>query len=159
MDQEPPFFGGRPPHRNGRCGSHVILDHNRTPRNFRALESGQHADGDNPLCGDRVTVYVRVAEGVITEATFQGVDCAIFTASASLMTEVVQGKTVAELDVLCQQVHDLVSAGPDVADDDLGELSALAGVRQFPVRAKCAMLPWHTLRAAAHDDSAVVSTE
>ena len=137
----------------------VIRDHNRKPRNFRSLEGGQHADGNNPLCGDRVTVYVRVADGVITEAAFQGVGCAIFTASASLMTETVQGKTVAELDALCQQVHDLVSAGPGAADDDLGELSALAGVRQFPVRAKCALLPWHTLRAAAHHDSAIVSTE
>jgi len=137
----------------------VILDHNRAPRNFRVLDGGQCADGNNPLCGDRVTVYVRVVDGIITDATFQGVGCAIFTASASLMTEAVRGKTVAELNALCERVHGLVSAGPGTATDTLGKLSALAGVRQFPVRAKCAMLPWHALRAAAHRDGSVVSTE
>jgi nitrogen fixation NifU-like protein len=137
----------------------VILDHNRQPRNVRALEGGRRADGNNPLCGDRVTVYVHVADDVITEVAFQGTGCAIFRASASLMTESVTGRTVAEADALCQRVHDLVTALPAAPIDDLGPVSALAGVRQFPVRVRCALLPWRTLRAAAQDRDEVVSTE
>lgn len=138
----------------------VILDHYRRPRNFGPLVDGaRHAEGNNPLCGDRVSVYVRVSEDIITEATFDGVGCAICIASASLMTEAVRGKTIAEVDRWSQRVHDLVTAAPGARVDDLGAVAALAGVRQFPVRVPCALLPWHTLRAAAHEDDKVASTE
>jgi nitrogen fixation NifU-like protein len=138
----------------------VILDHNKRPRNFRALEGGRTAEGNNPLCGDRVTVYLRVdAAGVITEATFQGFGCAIAKASASLMTDSVRGKTVAEADALFERVHRMMTAPPAAPIEDLGVLSALAGVRQFPVRVKCATLPWQTLLAAAVARGDIASTE
>jgi nitrogen fixation NifU-like protein len=138
----------------------VVVDHYRRPRNVgRLVDGAQHADGDNPLCGDRITVYVRVSGRVITGATFEGAGCAICVASASLMTETVRGKTIAEVDRLGQRVSDLVTGAPGAPVDDLGELTALAGVRQFPVRAKCALLPWHALRAAIHGHDKVVSTE
>jgi nitrogen fixation protein NifU and related proteins len=137
----------------------VILDHNRSPRNRRAIAGGRSAEGNNPLCGDRITVYVRVADGVIADASFEGVGCAIFTASASLMTESVKGRMVAEVDTMCERIHDLVTATPDAPSDEIGPLSALAGVRQFPVRARCAFLPWQALRAAVHGRDQMVSTE
>ena len=137
----------------------VILDHNRRPRNFRALDGGRRAEGDNPLCGDHVVVYLRVNGGVITEAAFQGFGCAIARASASLMTDSVKGKTVAEADELFQRFHRLVTSPPGAPVEDLGALSTLAGVRQFPVRVKCATLPWRTLQAAAEARDEVVSTE
>ena len=137
----------------------LVLDHNKRPRNFRALAGGRRADGDNPLCGDHLVVYVRVDEGIITEATFQGFGCAIARASASLMTESVRGKTVAEAGELFQRFHRLVTSPPGAAVDDLGALSTLAAVRQFPVRVKCATLPWRTLQAAAEARDEVVSTE
>jgi len=137
----------------------VILDHNRRPRNFRALDDGRRAEGDNPLCGDHVVVYLRVDEGIITEATFQGFGCAIARASASLMTDCVKGKTLAEADELCQRVQRLVTSPPGAPVEDLGALSTLAGVRQFPVRIKCATLPWRTLQAAAESRDDIVSTE
>ena len=137
----------------------VILDHNKRPRNFRALEGGRRAEGDNPLCGDHVVVYVRVDEGIITEATFQGFGCAIFKASASLMTDSVKGKTVAEAEALFRSVQRLVTSPSGAPVDDLGELSTLAAVRRFPVRVKCATLPWRTLQAAAEARDEVVSTE
>jgi len=137
----------------------VILDHHRRPRNFRALADGRRAEGSNALCGDRITVYARVAEHVITEATFEGAGCAICIASASMMTEIVRGKTIAQVDVLSQRVQDLITAPPGAPVNELGPLAALAGVRQFPVRAKCALLPWRTLHAAAHENDNVVSTE
>jgi nitrogen fixation NifU-like protein len=137
----------------------AILDHNKRPRNFRALDGGRRAEGDNPLCGDRVVVYVRVDEGIITEATFQGFGCAIARASASMMTDSVKGKTVAEANELFERVHRLVTSPPGAPIDDLGALSTLAAVRQFPVRVKCATLPWRTLLAAAEASDEVVSTE
>ena len=137
----------------------TILDHNRHPRNFRALDGARHAEGHNPLCGDRLTVYVRVDGGVITEATFQGFGCAIATASASLMTDSVKGKTVAEAGDLSERFHRMVTSPPGAPVEDLGALSTLAAVRQFPVRAKCATLPWRTLQAAAEALDDVVSTE
>ena len=137
----------------------VILDHNKNPRNFRALDGGRSAEGDNPLCGDHVVVYVRVDEGIITEATFQGFGCAIARASASLMTDSVRGKTVAEADDLFQRFHRLVTSPPGAPVEDLGALSTLAGVRRFPVRVKCAMLPWRTLQAAAEARDGIVCTE
>ncbi len=137
----------------------VILDHNRRPRNFRAIEGGRRAGGYNPLCGDKLTVYLRLDGDRITEAAFQGSGCAISKASASLMTDAVKGKTLAEADALFERFHHMVTAAPDAPVDELGKLSVLAGVRQFPVRVKCATLAWHTLRAAAEAREAIVSTE
>ena len=137
----------------------VILDHNRRPRNFRALQAGQKAEGFNPLCGDRITVYLNVDNGVIKEVAFQGSGCAISKASASLMTESVKGKTVAEAQSLFERFQQMITAAADASVDDLGKLTVLAGVRQFPVRVKCASLAWHTLRAAVDARNDVVSTE
>jgi nitrogen fixation protein NifU and related proteins len=137
----------------------VILDHYRRPRNVGPLVDAHHADGHNPLCGDRVTVYVSLSGLFVAEATFEGSGCAICVASASLMTESVRGRTVAEVDRLAGQVHDLVAAAPGAPVSDLGALAALAGVRQFPVRAKCALLPWRALSAAIHEQGQVTSTE
>ena len=129
--------------------SGVILDHNKHPRNCRRLKPARHAVGYNPLCGDRVTVYLRVESGVIRDAAFEGIACAIATASASLMTENVTGKTLADAERLLERVQQMVTAAGSDAFEELGELSALAGVRQHPARVKCAMLAWQTLRAAA----------
>lgn len=137
----------------------VILDHNRRPRNFRTLDAGQKAEGFNPLCGDRITVYLTVAGGVIADVAFQGSGCAISKASASLMTESVKGRTVAEAQALFERFQQMITAPADAPVDDLGKLTVLAGVRQFPVRVKCASLAWHTLRAAANAPGDVVSTE
>jgi nitrogen fixation NifU-like protein len=137
----------------------VILDHNRRPRNFRAIDSGQHAEGYNPLCGDRVTVYLRVANGRVEDVSFQGSGCAISRASASLMTDSVKGKTVEEAGRLFERFHRMITQEPGEGVDDLGKLTVLGGVRQFPVRVKCASLPWHTLRAALDARGDVVSTE
>lgn len=137
----------------------VILDHNKRPRNFRRLEGGCKAEGSNPLCGDRLTVYLRIANGTIQDAAFQGFGCAIAIASASLMTESVKGKTVAGAQALFERFLQMVTAPAEALVDDLGELSALVGVRQFPVRVKCATLPWQALRSAAAARVEVVSTE
>jgi nitrogen fixation NifU-like protein len=136
----------------------VILDHNRRPRNFRAIERGQKAEGYNPLCGDRLTVYLRVENGRIEDASFQGSGCAISKASASLMTESVKGKTLEEAEALFERFRRMLTQEPDGVDG-LGKLSVLAGVRQFPIRVKCATLAWHALRSAAATPGAVVSTE
>ena len=137
----------------------LILDHNKRPRNVRTLEGACKAEGSNPLCGDRLTVSLRIANGTIQDAAFQGFGCAIAMASASLMTESVKGKTVAEAGALFERFLQMITAPADAPVDDLGELSAFAGVRQFPVRVKCATLPWQTLRAAAAARVEVVSTE
>ena len=137
----------------------VILDHNRRPRNFRALDAGRKAEGFNPLCGDRLTVYLRVNEGVIADVGFQGTGCAISKASASLMTESVKGKTVADALALFNRFQHMITASPESPVDQLGKLTVLAGVRQFPIRVKCATLGWHTLRAALDSHDEVVSTE
>jgi nitrogen fixation NifU-like protein len=137
----------------------AILDHNKKPRNFRTLDGGRQAEGYNPLCGDRLTVFLRVHDGVIEDAAFQGFGCAIAKASASLMTESVKGKTVLEAERLFERFQNMITAPDEVSDVDLGVLSALAGVRRFPVRVKCATLPWETLRAAAAARDEIVSTE
>jgi nitrogen fixation NifU-like protein len=137
----------------------VILDHNRRPRNFRALQGGRKAEGYNPLCGDRLTVYLQVEDGVIKDVAFQGSGCAISKASASLMTDMVKGKTVAEADALFDRFHRMITGSADEPVTDLGKLAVLGGVRQFPVRVKCASLAWHTLRAAVEARDEVVSTE
>jgi nitrogen fixation protein NifU and related proteins len=137
----------------------VILDHNRQPRNFRPLDAGRKAEGFNPLCGDHLTVYLRVDDGVITDVGFQGAGCAISKASASLMTDSIKGKSVADAMQLIERFQHMVTAPPTDLVRGLGKLDALAGVCQFPVRVKCATLAWHTLRAALDSPDAVVSTE
>jgi nitrogen fixation NifU-like protein len=138
----------------------VILDHNRRPRNFRVIHDGRHAEGYNPLCGDRLTVYLRVENGRIQDASFQGSGCAISKASASLMTDSVKGRTVEEAEALFDRFHRMITrAADDPVEDDLGKLSVLAGVRAFPMRVKCATLAWHAMRAAADARGEVVSTE
>lgn len=137
----------------------VILDHNRRPRNFRRIEgSSHHAEGYNPLCGDRVSVFVRVEADRIADVAFEGSGCAISKASASLMTDRLKGCTVEEARRLFEQFHRMITTPPDQSVEDLGKLSALAGVREFPVRVKCASLAWHTLKAAL-DKEEITSTE
>ena len=126
----------------------TILDHNRRPRNFRAIEGAPNAEGHNPLCGDRVTVYVRVEDDVVTDAGFQGTGCAITMASASLMTESVKGNTVADVRALSDRLQRMLAMAPGSPVDHLGALTALAGVRQFPIRVKCATLAWQALQDA-----------
>ncbi|MCW5943101.1 MAG: SUF system NifU family Fe-S cluster assembly protein [Fimbriimonadaceae bacterium] len=127
----------------------VILDHNRRPRNFGAMEpSDGHAEGHNPLCGDCVTVFVKTDGERIVDVTFTGNGCAISTASASMMTEAVTGKTVAEALALFDEVQGAVRGDAEPDDESLGEIAALCGVKDYPMRVKCATLAWHTLKAA-----------
>jgi len=136
----------------------VILDHNRRPRNFGPLpEANRRAEGHNPLCGDQVTVYLDVDEGVLRGITFQGAGCAISTASASLMTEALKGRTVEEARTLFAGFHALLTG--EGAGEDLGKLAAFSGVGEYPMRVKCATLPWHTLKAALDQQDQPVSTE
>lgn len=136
----------------------VILDHNRRPRNFHVMDgSTGHAVGHNPLCGDQVTVWVAVRDGLVTDVSFQGSGCAISTASASVMTEVLRGKTVAEAERLYHAFHDLVTEGGE--GEDLGKLAVFAGVGQYPARVKCASLAWHTVHAALTGEAETISTE
>lgn len=141
----------------------VILDHSKKPRNYRVLEGADHrAEGYNPLCGDRVTIYLKVQNGKIDELSFQGSGCAISTSSASLLTEILKGKTLDEADALFEKFHALVTggAGSQLAEDDsLGKLAVFSGVAEFPIRVKCATLAWHTLRSALRDDKDTVTTE
>ena len=139
----------------------VILDHNRRPHNFRVIEgSTAKQEGYNPLCGDRLTLYLTLDGDVITDAAFQGQGCAISKASASLMTDAIKGKTVVEARDLFEHFHAMITSDPDTQQEDMGKLSVLAGVREFPTRIKCASLAWHTMKAAvAHETDAPVSTE
>jgi nitrogen fixation NifU-like protein len=139
----------------------VILDHNRRPHNFRAIAAASaKQEGYNPLCGDRLTLYLTLDGEVIKDAAFQGSGCAISKASASLMTDAVKGKTVAEARELFEQFHSMITSDPDTPPADLGKLSVFAGVREYPTRIKCASLAWHTMKAAvAHETDAPVSTE
>ena len=139
----------------------VILDHNRRPRNFRVIDPASRTqEGYNPLCGDRLTLYVTLDGDRIADIAFQGSGCAISKASASLMTEALKGKTVAEARALFEQFHDMVTASAENAPPDLGKLAVLAGVREFPTRVKCASLAWHTMKAAVSDAAdAPVTTE
>ena len=138
----------------------VILDHNKRPRNFRVIDEARRAEGFNPLCGDRLTVYLKIHDGRIQDASFQGSGCAISKASASLMTDSIKGKTLEEVEALFQRFHGMITRAPeDPVDERLGKLSVFAGVRQFPVRVKCASLAWHTLHSAITEDHGVVSTE
>jgi nitrogen fixation protein NifU and related proteins len=127
----------------------VILDHNKRPRNFRVPDPvNRKAEGYNPLCGDKITVFLYVDGETIKDLAFQGTGCAISKASASMMTDALKGRTVAEANALFDRFHRMVTTPPDQGVEDLGKLSALAGVREFPVRVKCASLAWHTLKAA-----------
>ncbi len=138
----------------------VILDHNRRPHNFRAIEGATKQEGYNPLCGDRLTLYVAIEGGVIKDVAFQGSGCAISKASASLMTDALKGKTTVEARALFDQFHAMITSDHTGPAADLGKLSVLAGVREFPARIKCASLAWHTMKAAvAHETDAPVSTE
>jgi nitrogen fixation protein NifU and related proteins len=139
----------------------VVLDHGKRPRNFREVQGANHrAQGHNPLCGDQLTVTVKVEGGVIRDIGFQGQGCAISRASASLMTGAVKDRTREEAEQLFEQVHKLVTEGPaDVNTEVLGKLTVLSGVSEFPARVKCASLAWHTLRAALRGEGEPVSTE
>ena len=132
----------------------VIVDHNRSPRNFRAMADATcTAAGHNPLCGDQLTLYLKLRDGVIEDVSFQGSGCAISVASASLMTEILKGRSVAEATRLFDKFHALVTDTGDESDPELGKLAALAGVRQYPSRIKCAVLSWHAMNAALHGES------
>jgi nitrogen fixation protein NifU and related proteins len=135
----------------------LILDHSRRPRNFRALPHCEHvAQGDNPICGDNYTLYADLEGDVVRDIGFQGSGCAISKASASLLTEILKGKTVGEVRTMFGKVHDMVTTGHSSAS--LGKVAALAGVHKFPARVKCAILPWHAI-VAAIEGQGVVSTE
>ncbi len=140
----------------------VILDHNKKPRNFGVLEDADcRADGNNPLCGDKLTVYLKLDHDIVTDIRFDGMGCAISTASASLMTESVRGKKREEIDAIFARFHDLVTKAPGEVTDgsDLGKLGVFSGVREYPVRVKCATLSWHTLQAALDESGEITTTE
>lgn len=142
----------------------VILDHNKRPRNFGALRDATHrAHGDNPLCGDKVTIFLALENGRVADVRFEGSGCAISTASASLMTEAIKGKTEAELRAMFNRFHAAMTDDDDAEAaatlSELDKLAVLAGVREFPIRVKCATLPWHTLVAALDHVDAPVKTE
>jgi nitrogen fixation NifU-like protein len=139
----------------------VIFDHNRNPRNFRVMaDANRQVEGFNPLCGDRLTLYLKIADNVINDASFQGSGCAISTASVSLMTEIIKGKTEAEADALFHQFHEITTGkSENVQLEAIGKLAVLAGVREYPARVKCATLAWHTLDAALKNEAKSISTE
>jgi nitrogen fixation NifU-like protein len=140
----------------------VILDHNRSPRNFHALAgANRKAQGYNPLCGDQVTVYVKLADGTIEDISFQGSGCAISKASASLMTSELKGKTESEAQELFNNVHKMLTGESEGADSagKVGKLAILAGVCKFPARVKCASLAWHTVNSALKGGEEIASTE
>jgi nitrogen fixation NifU-like protein len=139
----------------------VIVDHNKNPRNFGLLEQADaHADGHNPLCGDQLSVSVKLDGDKISEVKFAGSGCAISVASASMMTEAVRGQSLSEFAILHAKVHELLTQhDSDIDPLSLGKLGALSGVREFPARVKCASLCWHTLQAALQHDTKPISTE
>jgi len=139
----------------------VIFDHNRNPRNFRVIDDADRkVDGFNPLCGDRLTLYLKMDGDVIADASFQGSGCAISTASVSLMTEIVKGKTEQEAEDLFKKFHEMTTGKDEQINlEAVGKLAVLAGVREYPARVKCATLAWHTLDAALKNEQKAVSTE
>jgi nitrogen fixation NifU-like protein len=140
----------------------VILDHSKKPRNFHKLEGANRtAEGYNPLCGDQISVYLQLEDDVIRNISFQGSGCAISKASASMMTASVKGKTKAEVQVLFEKFHTMVTGGLNTKVDqhELGKLAVFSGVCEFPVRVKCASLAWHTLHAALEGKGETISTE
>lgn len=138
----------------------VIVDHNRSPRNFCKLKNANCcAEGFNPLCGDQINVYLIINDGVITEVSFEGNGCAISMASASIMTEFLKGKTEQEAKAVFDKFHDALTIDDEIDFTKLGKLSVLAGVKEYPARVKCATLAWHTLKAAIDHNADVVTTE
>jgi nitrogen fixation NifU-like protein len=139
----------------------LILDHNKRPRNFKKLEdANRSAEGYNPLCGDKVKIYARLEDGRVKDVSFEGSGCAISKASASVMTESLKGKTVAEVEALFRRFRDLVTGKESGAPvSDLGKLVVFSGVCEFPTRVKCATLAWHALAAARRGQDEAVSTE
>ncbi len=140
----------------------VILDHNKNPRNFGELESATHkAVGHNPLCGDHIEIFLKVNNNVVEDVKFKGVGCAISKASASIMTTVLKGKTVNEIKNLFEKYHKVLTSKPDEPVDinELGKLSVFVGVREFPVRVKCATLAWHTLMEALEKKDSLLTVE
>ena len=140
----------------------VILDHHKKPRNFHKLEhANRQADGYNPLCGDKLSVFIQIENGFVKDIGFVGAGCAISTASASIMTESLKGKTEAEAKAIFERFHQLVTdhSEPQPNPATLGELAVFSGVREYPVRVKCATLAWHTMRAALDGNKETVATE
>ena len=140
----------------------LILDHNRRPRNRRKIDApDRKAEGYNPLCGDRVTVYLGLEDDVVKEVTFEGSGCAISTASASLMTDAVKGKTLADAKALFTKFHNLVTGDTEQSEEGpgLGKLAVFSGVCEYPARVKCATLVWHTVNAAMENRNTIASTE
>jgi nitrogen fixation protein NifU and related proteins len=140
----------------------LIIDHSKRPRNFRVLEvANRKSEGYNPLCGDKVTVFLELENDRVNNISFQGSGCAISTASASVMTETLKGKTLAEAEALFEVFHNLVTGKPSPEGEipELGKLAAFSGVSEFPARVKCAALAWHTLHAALQGTGDTVSTE
>ena len=139
----------------------LIIDHGRNPRNFKKLASANYIkEGFNPLCGDRLTLYLFVKNNIIIETSFDGAGCAISMASASLMTEALRDKNLLEAELLFNAFHLLITKGDNKADENLlGKLSVLSGVHEFPARVKCATLAWQTMIAAIHNDPNIISTE
>lgn len=136
----------------------IIIDHGRHPRNFGALpEANYHKEGFNPLCGDKIFMHIQEKNSVLEKIQFEGCGCAISIASASLLSEMLKGKTIHEFDELFVAFHELVTSG--TSSETLGKLTVLGGVREFPARVKCATLAWHTLKAALTDDTNEVTTE
>lgn len=137
----------------------VIIDHGRHPRNCHALQNANcQGQGYNPLCGDQITFYLQINDGVVSDASFEGTGCAISIASASLMSEHIKGKTIAEIEQLFQSFHQLLVENQESVID-LGKLTVLSGVKAFPMRVKCATLAWHAMLAALHQETKPVSTE
>jgi nitrogen fixation NifU-like protein len=139
----------------------VILDHNKSPRNFKKMENASHfGEGYNPLCGDKIDIYLKVEEGKIADVSFQGSGCAISKASASLMSSFMKGKSIEEAEKLFDKFHDLITGKLNESESiDLGKLAVFAGVQEFPLRVKCASLAWHTLISALKEENNIVSTE
>jgi nitrogen fixation NifU-like protein len=144
----------------------VILDHNKNPRNYRVMgDANRHAQGNNPLCGDQIEIFLRVSDaGIIEDASFQGSGCAISKSSASLMTILVKGKSIDDAEELFNKFHAVVMSGPaaelsEESLEELGKLSVFAGVRDYPARVKCASLAWHTVHAAIENAPEPISTE
>ena len=138
----------------------VILEHSKAPRNYRELKPADHkAEGYNPLCGDRFTVYLQMDGDAIKDIGFQGSGCAISKASASMMTQSLKGKTRAEAEKLFHNFHGVVTGHSEAKENELGKLAVFAGVSEFPLRVKCATLAWHTLEAALNGKQEAVSTE
>jgi nitrogen fixation NifU-like protein len=140
----------------------IILDHNKNPRNFGELEDATHkAVGHNPLCGDHIEIFLKVKDGKVEDVKFKGVGCAISKASASIMTTVLKGKTLDEVKNLFEKFHNVLISKPDepVNTEELGKLAVFAGVREFPVRVKCATLAWHTLIEAIEKKDSVLTVE